>query len=167
MNLDLRFKNKKQTGFTLIELLVVIAIIGILSTILMVSFAGIRERNRDSKRKSDLLEIKTALELYRSDKGFYPDTVLPLDPPGNFLFPTNCGKGVNFTDAGGTIYLKDLPCDPKSTTTPYMYIPVTGSVNARYDLKACLENARDQDSNINSADTACASPLKTYIITNP
>lgn len=161
MNKEIVVKNK---GFTLIELLVVITIIGLLSTILMVSFSGIRERNRDSRRKADLLELKTALELYRSDKGFYPDNVAPPDPTNNIIFPSTCGKGVNFVDASGNIYMKDVPCDPK-TGLPYVYIPSASFV--QYSLKACLENVRDQDPNINTSDTTCASPLKTFIITNP
>lgn len=159
MNYKLQTHNYSKRGFTLVELLVVIAIVGILSTILMVSFNGIRERSRDSRRKADLLEIKTALELYRSDKGVYPDAT---------QFPSTCGKGVNFTD-GTTIYMKDVPCDPKNpaANTKYTYTPVAGSANSRYDLKACLENVRDQDPGVNSSDTTCTAPLKTFVVSNP
>ena len=65
--------NKK--GFTLIELLVVIAIIGILSAIGLVSLNGAREKARDSKAKSDLATMRTALALYYDDHNFlYPGT---------------------------------------------------------------------------------------------
>lgn len=57
--------NKK--GFTLIELLVVIAIIGILSAIGLVSLNGAREKARDSKARSDLATVRTALQLYTDD----------------------------------------------------------------------------------------------------
>ena len=55
--------NKKQylNGFTLIELLVVIAIAAVIATILMVNFNGIRERNRDVRRKADLKEMQSLL----------------------------------------------------------------------------------------------------------
>src|SRR5258708_37539008 len=61
-----------RQGFTLIELLIVIAIIGILSSLLFVNFSGARERARDSKRKTDLTEIKNALQLYYNDYGKFP-----------------------------------------------------------------------------------------------
>lgn len=151
----------KKKGFTLIELLVVIAIIGVLSTILMVSFSGIRERNRDAKRKADLLEIKTALELYRSDKGFYPVST-GTAPAGNVLFP-NCGQ--DFVDStAGTIYMKKVPCDPK---TGVRYVYVSSSPYSQYTLKACIENTRDQDPNVLASDSDCASPLRPYTLTNP
>src|SRR5260221_7315536 len=63
---------KTNHGFTLIELLIVIAIIGILSSLLFVNFSGARERARDSKRKTDLTEIKNALQLYYNDYGKFP-----------------------------------------------------------------------------------------------
>ena len=59
--------NKK--GFTLIELLVVISIIALLSSIVLSSLNDARAKARDSVRRSDLRQIKTALELYKSDKG--------------------------------------------------------------------------------------------------
>ena len=56
-----------KKGFTLVELLIVVAIIGILSTLLMANFIGVRQRARDAQRKADLRQIQSALELYRSD----------------------------------------------------------------------------------------------------
>ena len=64
-------------GFTLIELLVAISIIGVLSSFLLANFVGIRQRARDGVRKSDLRQIQSALELYRSDQSKYPDSPLP------------------------------------------------------------------------------------------
>src|SRR5690348_7093470 len=61
-----------QKGFTLVELLIVIAIIGILSTLLMTNFIGVRQRARDAQRKADVRQIQSALELYRADNGSYP-----------------------------------------------------------------------------------------------
>jgi prepilin-type N-terminal cleavage/methylation domain-containing protein len=61
--------NKK--AFTLIELLVVSTIIAILIAVGAVSYSSINKRSRDSKRKSDIEQIRAALEMYRADKGSY------------------------------------------------------------------------------------------------
>ncbi|MFA4998893.1 MAG: type II secretion system protein [Candidatus Paceibacterota bacterium] len=58
---------KKKTGFTLIELLVVIAIIGLLSSIVLVSMGGTRQRARDARRQSDIRSVSTAMEMCYSD----------------------------------------------------------------------------------------------------
>ncbi|MBI2590670.1 MAG: type II secretion system protein [Candidatus Blackburnbacteria bacterium] len=60
-------------GFTLIELLVAISIIGILSSLLFVSYTSIQKNTRDTQRKSDLKQYLTALESYASaNNSLYP-----------------------------------------------------------------------------------------------
>ncbi len=61
----------KKKGFTLIELLIVIAIIGLLATLGIISMTSARAKARDSKRISDLTQIRSAMELYYNDKGTY------------------------------------------------------------------------------------------------
>jgi prepilin-type N-terminal cleavage/methylation domain-containing protein len=61
----------KRKSFTLIELLVVIAIIGLLSSIVLVSMNGIREKARDAKRVSELDSVMLALSLYYDDYGTF------------------------------------------------------------------------------------------------
>lgn len=63
---------KKQKGFTLVELLIVIIIIGILATLVIVTFTGVQQKARDSKRKTDLDALKTQLEAYYAQNGYYP-----------------------------------------------------------------------------------------------
>lgn len=64
-------KLKKRAGFTLIELLVVISIIGFLATLAMVNLNSSRAKARDTRRKSDLKQIYTAMELYYENNGTY------------------------------------------------------------------------------------------------
>lgn len=59
-------------GFTLIELLVVVAIIGLLSSVVLASLNGARQKGRDARRLADLKQLQTALELYYSDNTSYP-----------------------------------------------------------------------------------------------
>jgi len=51
-------------GFTLVELLVVIAIIGLLSTIVLVSFGPVRNQARDTAIKANLNQMRLAAEIY-------------------------------------------------------------------------------------------------------
>ncbi|MBI2195693.1 MAG: type II secretion system protein [Candidatus Levybacteria bacterium] len=84
---------KREKGFTLVELLIVIAIIGVLTTLLMANFIGVRQRARDAQRKSDLRQIQSALELYRSDQGSYPQ-ILP-----------NCQNSIKSPDCLTSTYI--------------------------------------------------------------
>lgn len=117
---------KKNRGFTLIELLIVITIIGILSSLLVVNYIGVRSRGRDAQRKSDLRQIQTALELFRSDNGSYPANL-------------SCGSALT---SGGTTYLQKVPCDP-TNKPPLIYQYQSASGNTIYSIKACLENNND------------------------
>ena len=131
----------KRHGFTLIELLVVIAIIGILSSIVMTSLNGAREKARDSARLSDIRQIQVALELYHGQNG----NEYPID----------------LDDAGLNAFLSSIPNDPK-TGADYNYIGIQNDENRceGYHLGATLENvanpALDDDDDANSTtETDC------------
>lgn len=62
-----------KKGFTLIELLVVISIIGILASLTFVSYSGAQKQTRDTERRSDLNQVRNALENFSaSNDGLYP-----------------------------------------------------------------------------------------------
>jgi general secretion pathway protein G len=164
MNYELRIKNFKK-GFTLIELLIVIAIIGVLATLLMVNFVGVRQRARDAQRKSDLRQIQSALELYRADQGVYP-----ISGSGNGNFPTACGNP--FVSADGAVtYMTKIPCDPFGVTyyNGGNYYYQSGGIT--YNLQTCLENAGDKDgttTQLPGSGSGCISSPPTYfMVTNP
>ena len=153
MNYELRIKNSR--GFTLIELLIVIAIIGVLATLLMVNFIGVRQRARDAQRKSDIRQIQSALEFYRSDNGFYPRSNLNQFPA--------CKSPLTYTPPGGntTTYMQTVPCDP-STNTGYTY---TSTDWISYTMVACLENVSDSQADTTKV-SSCTTPAS-FTVKNP
>jgi prepilin-type N-terminal cleavage/methylation domain-containing protein len=56
--------NKKNKGFSLIELLIVIAVIGILSSIVIISLTGAKNKSRDAKVISQLSRLREAGYIY-------------------------------------------------------------------------------------------------------
>ncbi len=142
---------KQLKGFTLIELIIVIALIGILATFVVANFLGVKQRARDTQRKSDLRQVQSAFELYRTDVGTYPAS-LPA-----------CGAALT---SGTNTYMQKFPCDPSSASA-YGYT-IAGSV---YYLRACLENANDsqKDSVQNNPNppSACAASTVSFTVTNP
>jgi prepilin-type N-terminal cleavage/methylation domain-containing protein len=82
-----RLKRKESKAFTLIEVLVVVSIIGILVSILTLSFTEARKNSRDSARRASLKQLQLALETYKAQNGSYP--------------PQGCGTvGVDFAGPG-------------------------------------------------------------------
>jgi len=107
-----------RKGFTLIELLVVIAIIGILATMVLASISGARGRARDAKRQQDIAQVKTALEMYKSDNEVYP---------AKGSFPTTTWTAMATALQSGN-YMKNVPNDPLNTGSyVYTYSSTDGS----------------------------------------
>ena len=167
---DYFLNHKSSRGFTLIELLIVVAIIGILATLLMTNFIGVRQRARDAQRKSDLRQIQSALELYRSDNGGYPTTNGEYRLP-NSVGVSACPSAGSFTYSN-TTYMKKVPCDSLGTSyynNGNYYYDSSDGVN--YTLAACLENTNDGDTNDTSnaptGSSGCPNGYKYFVLQNP
>jgi len=105
-----------KKGFTIIELLVSIVIIGILVTIMIVSYNGVQQRSRDSQRDSGVTKLKIAIEKYHADKSQYPDVC----PSGDDL---SCSVSLLSTSLAP--YLSAIPHDPRNavdSATDYRYV---------------------------------------------
>lgn len=123
-----------KRGFTLIELLVVISIIGILSVLVISNLNDARARARDTRKKSEITQLKTALRLYYNDNQSYPEDESDIGAPG-----------ASFTSADGTtIYMNKLPSEE------FIYNPIDSD---SFTLSVELENASDPD--ISTSQTAC------------
>ena len=142
-------KNKKEKGFTLVELLVVISIIGLLSTLAIVSLNSAKIKARDTVRKSDLAQIRTALELYFDDNDAYPPSPCGYDCNGYYYSHNDTW---DVFEAYLVPYMK-VPKDPLGgTSSPwngghtYAYGNVGDAVySPQYDLTANLESTSDSD----------------------
>lgn len=119
----------KNPGFTLIELLTVMTIIAVLAGLALVSFQGTRKTARDGKRKADLEQIRSALEMYRADNP-------------TIGYPSGLG------DLSGYI---TMPSDPLPGRS-YSYNPVSAS---RYNLCAALEAGGGTVTDCGSCGVAC------------
>lgn len=109
----------KKKGFTLIELLVVIAIIGILSTVATVSLVQARRRARDTKRISDIQQLRSALLIYSNQRATYPLTNLGTYPVGPRVLGTGMFKCLDPVDDGfhdvcdpASVIMQRVPSDP-------------------------------------------------------
>lgn len=132
-----------EKGFTLIELLVVITVIGILAGLIVTNFSSARERARDTKRKSDLRTLKTALRLYYNDYQRYPNASGGQIQGCGANGTSTCPWGSGFS-AGTTEYLKSLPRDPLNAS-PYVYTYTVDAGNDGFIITARLENVSDTD----------------------
>lgn len=104
------YKLKIKNGFTLIELLVVISIIGILVSLIAVSYTHAQRQARDTQRKSDLKQYQTALENWSSsNNNIYPNRgVTAFTMCSAFLLPQGyiaaCPKEVRPAGGGRSAY---------------------------------------------------------------
>ena len=97
----------RRRGFTLIEILLVMTIIAILAAIVIPKMVGRSEQARQTAAHADLSSIKTALDAYEVDNGFYPKSLQDL-----IQQPSNARNWHG-------PYLDNLPQDPWGN--PYVY----------------------------------------------
>lgn len=69
-----------ERGMTLIELMAVIIIIGILTAIALMSYGFSTDKTRETSCKANLRTIRTAIEVYKSQNGTYPNSLNQLVP---------------------------------------------------------------------------------------
>ncbi len=107
-------RRHKQDGFTLIEIMVVILILGLLATIVVQSLRGATDKAKRVKAQADISELKTALDRYYLDNGFYPTTDQGLLA---LVSAPTTGRVPSSYESGG--YIQNVPKDPWGN--PYFY----------------------------------------------
>lgn len=117
-----------KKAFTLVEILVVVTIISLLASIAAVSYSRFVKQSRDARRKTDIEQIRAAIELYRNFNDAYP-TSLTL------------GTGEIADPAPGTTkYMTKIPQDPmNSGPSGNTYYYTSSSPFQDYTLCANIE----------------------------
>ena len=136
------------------EILVVIGIIGVLIGLSIVAFQAARKSARDNKRKTDLAEIRSNIEIYRTDCGEYPAAI-------TFGSALNGGVAV----CSGNVYMSLVPRDPMyaSTAKNYYYARLTTNT---YELCTGLEQG-GSDTCAGACGTCGASCTCNFKVVNP
>lgn len=158
-----RYIAKQNDAFSLLEVLVVIAILATILGLSVPNFLGARSRARDTRRKAELNQMKTAFQLYFNDYKAYPASSGPLNmtvvgcgAAGDVACPVS-GCSADFAAGGSTdcdtanmsIYMSKFPSE---YGTSIFYTQVNSG--ADFCLKTTLENASDGD--ITSSQARCA-----------
>ena len=160
-------KNFGIKGFTLIELVIVISIIALLSGISVFALNNARSSGRDAKRRGDLAQIASGLELYKSDCNVYPNALPAVNSP-------LLGNTAPCTLPSTNIYIQAIPGDP-DTARFYVYQPrpsgCTSTDSCRqFLIWASLENPPTIPSYCTGTAPLCGSTVATtcnFCITNP
>lgn len=119
-------------GFTLVEMLIVVAIIGVLSLGGAASYSASLKSSRDSKRKTDIVNIQKALEIYYEDAQRYPAATASNTVATPLAYLTN-------------IYMQVVPTDPNSSYKYYYMTDVNGTF---FRIYSCIENANDTSNGV-------------------
>jgi general secretion pathway protein G len=125
---------QRARGFTLLEVLVSATIIAVLTAIGIVSYASVNKRSRDVKRKSDMEQMRSALEMFRADNNEYPN-------PGTnaSIIAGQFNQASVLEDDLVSTYLPAVSTDP-DVDQSYYYQPIaTGGVYTSYCLCSYLE----------------------------
>jgi general secretion pathway protein G len=112
----------QRRAFTLVEMLLVITIIGILAALVVPKMMGRSEQARQSAVSADISAIKTALDAFEVDNGYYPKSLSDLiqqpRDSKNWRGP----------------YLDKLPSDPWGN--PYEYVFPARQNTAGFDISS-------------------------------
>jgi general secretion pathway protein G len=94
---------KREEGFTLVELMVVIVIIGLLATVVVINVMPAADKASRTKAEADIATLEQAAEMYRLNRGAYPETLQALAAEGMVKRLPNdpWGRAYQYRSPGG------------------------------------------------------------------
>lgn len=100
-----------KKGFSFLELMMAVAILGTLASFVILQTAGARKSSLDNRRKSDLLNVQSALELYyaKASPKAYPESRASTPPNPPSFVPLALVLAPALVNNG---FLSSLPEDP-------------------------------------------------------
>lgn len=69
---------RKHAGFSLLEVVAAAALIGVIMTFMAPSIKGAFDKVADNKLRNDLVAVGQALQIYKAEKGDYPEKLEAL-----------------------------------------------------------------------------------------
>lgn len=139
---------RKQQGFTIVELLIVIIVIGILATLVLVTFTGIQQSARNTQRQTDIKAVASHLETYNAKNSYYPTLTDVNDP----TFVSGTLKGLD----------KESTRDPKAGTAAADYQFKDGDATSlKYGYSATKDDGSACDNTI--AGSECTKFVLSYV----
>ena len=141
-------------GMTLIEIMVVVTILGIIATLVTVNVIGRLDQAKVKAGETQIKNLETALDEFRRDNGFYPQTEQGLkalvEKPSTGRVPSSYPKG-------GYIKGNTVPRDPWNCEFVYYSPGLQGNPYEITSLGAdCQEGGEDTDADINSWEIGTA-----------
>jgi general secretion pathway protein G len=136
---------KREQGFTLIELLVLVVIIGILLTLVGMTYSGVRAKNRNTQRETNINTLKGYLETYYAQNTKYP-TLTNLNDANWRSQNLKDFDSKTLQDPQWSTSVKDCTADGKSV------------VSSKPDSKCYTYQVTTSDGSVctNAADAMCA-----------
>ena len=109
---------RPEAGFTIIELLVVLALISILATMGMAQYRNGQIHAREAVLKTDLFDLRDAIDQYYADKGMYPTTLDALVTDG-YIRKIPVDPITNAADTWQTVPSEPDPNNPTASVGVY------------------------------------------------
>jgi len=119
----LRAAAQGDRGFTLLEVMVVVIIIGTIAGLVGVNVLNRLEEAKVRAAKIQISTLRDALDMFKMDTGFYPDTAQGLNA---LVAPPTVGRMPANPRPGGYLRDQQLPLDPWGS--PYNYICEDGYI---------------------------------------
>jgi general secretion pathway protein G len=134
----------KKKGFTLVELIIVVTILGIMAAIVIPTFQGNVATARESASKSNLMTIRTQIELYKLQHngvppGYVNGTGVDVSALELQFTGTTTVTGLpssNPVPSGPFLYgpyLKKIPKNPYNNLSTIAYVAVATAFSAAVD----------------------------------